>query len=64
VAGVVGVAFMLGSTVNLPNDLSAARAAGSPTALTIALAGFHLLIGALLLWHGAVIISRRRSGRP
>jgi hypothetical protein len=34
--GLVGVAFFLGGIFNLPNDLDAARAAGSPTALTIA----------------------------
>jgi hypothetical protein len=30
-AGLVGLAFIGGSTFNLPNDLEAARAAGSPT---------------------------------
>ena len=34
--GLVGVAFFLGGIFNLPNDVDAARAAGPPTALTIA----------------------------
>lgn len=46
VAGAVGLAYFLGGTINLPNDLKAARAAGSPPALTAAMgviaAGFEL----------------------
>jgi hypothetical protein len=51
-AGVVaaaGSAFVAGSTANLPNDLAAARAAGSPRALTVGLAALHLGLGLVLL---------------
>ncbi|HEV2772805.1 MAG TPA: transposase [Thermoleophilaceae bacterium] len=46
VVGVVGLSYLLGGTLNLPNHLKAARAAGSPPALTGAMgliaAGFGL----------------------
>ncbi len=50
IAGGVGLAYLLGGTINLPNDLKAARAAGSPPALTAAMgataAGFGLALAA------------------
>jgi hypothetical protein len=45
----VASAFMAGSTANLPNDLKAARAAGTPRALTIVLAAAHLALSVALL---------------
>jgi hypothetical protein len=45
----VGAAFMAGSTANLPNDFAAARAAGTPRALTAALAAVHLALSLALL---------------
>jgi hypothetical protein len=45
--GLVGVAFFLGGIFNLPNDLDAARAAGSPTALTIAFGVVTAIFGLL-----------------
>ena len=45
----VGAAFMAGSTANLPNDFAAAKAAGTPRALTAALAAIHLLLSIALL---------------
>lgn len=47
----VGAAFLAGSTANLPNDLAAARAAGSPRALTAALAAIHVLLSVGLLYN-------------
>jgi hypothetical protein len=60
-AGLVGVAFVLGSTLNLPNDLEAARAAGSPRWLTYVLAAVHLPLGLALAGHAALTLSRRRG---
>jgi hypothetical protein len=51
VASAVGAAFVAGSTANLPNDFRAAKAAGSPRALTAALAAIHLGLGLALLFH-------------
>jgi hypothetical protein len=45
----VGAAFMAGSTANLPNDFAAARAAGTPRALTAVLAAVHLTLSLALL---------------
>jgi hypothetical protein len=41
VTGLVGLAFTAGSTLNLPNDIAAARAAGSPVGLTVGFAAVH-----------------------
>ena len=48
-ASLVGAAFLAGSTANLPNDFAAARAAGTPLALTGALAAVHLVLAIALL---------------
>lgn len=45
VAGLVGVGFTLGTTVNLRNDLAAARAAAAPVPLTVGVAAFHWVYG-------------------
>ncbi len=42
IATLVGVAFLGGSTANLPNDFAAAELAGTPLALTAGLAVIHL----------------------
>ena len=63
-AGVVSVisgAFLAGSTANLPNDFAAARAAGTPLALTAGLAAVHIALSLALLFH-AVPTVRGRSG--
>jgi hypothetical protein len=49
VVALVGAAFMAGSTANLPNDFAAARAAGTPRALTAFLAAVHLAMSIALL---------------
>ena len=45
----VGLAFLGGSTANLPNDFKAAEAAGTPKALTAFLAAVHLGLALTLL---------------
>src|SRR5215210_3293445 len=47
----VAVAFMAGSTANLRNDVAAARAAGTPVALTVGLAAIHLGLSIGLLYN-------------
>lgn len=47
----VGTAFLGGSTANLPNDFAAARAAGTPRALTAGLAAAHLALSVGLLYN-------------
>ena len=65
-AGVVSAvagAFLAGSTLNLPNDLDAAEAAGTPKALTIGLAGAHAALAVALLFHALPrVIGRARQG--
>lgn len=58
VVGLVGVAFLLGSTLNLPNDLEAARAANAPVAISSSMAVFHALFGMALA--GQTIVRFRR----
>ena len=53
VATLVGVAFMAGSTANLPNDFAAADAAGTPRALTAGLAAIHFTLSVALLFNAA-----------
>jgi hypothetical protein len=49
VVSLVGVAFLAGSTANLPNDVAAARSAGTPVGLTVGLAAAHLALSIALL---------------
>ena len=60
VAGLVGVAFLLGTTVNLPNDFEAARAANAPIGATVAVAAIHALLGTALV---SQMIARLRQHR-
>lgn len=60
VVGVVGLAFLAGTTLNLPNDLDAARAAGSPVGVTIGIAVVHWLVGLGLARAGVLAM----KGRP
>ena len=61
-AGLVGLAFLGGSTFNLPNDLEAARAAGSPLLASWVLAVIHFVLG-LALVAIAVLAFRARLTR-
>jgi hypothetical protein len=58
---VVAMAFLAGSTANLPNDLKAADAAGTPRRLTAALAAIHVALSVALLYNA---IPRLRAGGP
>jgi hypothetical protein len=59
VASAVGAAFLAGSTANLPNDVRAAKAAGSPRALTVGLAGVHIALAGALLFHALPRVAAR-----
>ena len=56
----VGLAFLGGSTANLPNDFAAADAAGTPKGLTATLAGVHLALALALLANAAPTALGRR----
>lgn len=58
----VALAFMGGSTANLPNDFAAARAAGTPLALTAALGAIHLALSVALLFNALPRLRDRRQG--
>ena len=60
VAGLVGLAFTAGSTLNLRNDVAAARDAGSPVALTVGFAAFHWVFGPALVVSASRALRRRR----
>lgn len=64
IAGAVGIAYFLGGTVNLPNDLKAARAAGSPPGLTAALCAIAAAFGLGLAGSAAMALfgAARRGG--
>lgn len=55
----VATAFLAGSTANLPNDFAAAKAAGTPLALTAALAVVHSALSLALLFNA---LPRLRGG--
>lgn len=59
IAGIVGLAFLAGTTFNLPNDFDAARAAGSPIGLTVATAVVHAALGLGLARHAIAVLRRR-----
>ena len=61
VCGLVGLAFTAGSTLNLPNDVAAARDAGSPVGLTVGFAVFHWVFGPALVASAFFSLRRRRS---
>ena len=53
VVSLVGMAFLAGSTANLPNDFKAADAAGTSRPLTAALATIHVVFALALLANAA-----------
>lgn len=59
VASLVGIAFLGGSTANLPNDFAAAEAAGTPVWLTAVLAVVHLSLAVALLANALPALLRR-----
>lgn len=66
VTALVGLAFLAGSTANLPNDFAAADAAGTPLTLTAVLAAVHAGLSIGLLYHAVPTLlgrDRRRRAR-
>ena len=63
VAALVGLAFLAGSTANLPNDFAAAEAAGTPLALTAALAAVHAGLSIGLLFNAVPALLGREQRR-
>jgi hypothetical protein len=63
VTGLVGLAFTAGSTLNLPNDIAAARDAGSPIGLTVGFAAFHWFFGPALAVTSSLALRRRARTR-
>jgi hypothetical protein len=61
VAGLVGLAFTAGSTLNLPTDIAAARDAGSPVGLTVGFAAFHWVFGPALAVSSSLALRDRRN---
>ena len=65
VIGLVGVGFVGGTTFNLPNDLDAARAAGSPVWAPYLVAAIHLPLGVALASQSFFALRQRRlRARP
>jgi hypothetical protein len=59
----VGVAFLAGSTLNIPNDLAAAKSARTPVALTAGLAAIHVALSIALLYNAVPRLSSRAHVR-
>ena len=64
VVTLVAVAFLAGSTLNLPNDLAAAKSARTPAALTVGLAAIHAALSLALLYNALPRLSSRAQVRP
>ena len=60
IVSVVSVAFLAGSTANLPNDFAAAESAGTPLALTAGLALIHIVLSIALLVNAVPRLRGRR----
>jgi len=63
VAGLVGLAFTAGTTLNLGNDITATRAAGAPVNLTVGIAAFHWAFGPTLTVFSFLALRQRRRAR-
>ena len=63
VAGLVGLAFTAGTTLNLGNDIAATRAAGAPVNLTVGVAAFHWAFGPTLTVFSLLALRQRRRAR-
>jgi hypothetical protein len=59
----VSLAFLAGSTLNLPNDFAAAESAGTPTALSAGLAAVHIALSLTLLYNAVPRLMGRGSVR-
>ena len=60
----ISLAFLAGSTFNLPNDFAAADSAGTPLALTAGLAGIHIALSLSLLYNAVPRLSGRGAAIP
>ena len=60
VMGLVGLGFIGGTTFNLPNDLDAARDAGSPVWASCLVAAIHLPLGVALASQSFLALRQRR----
>ena len=60
----VAVAFLGGSTANLPNDFKAAESAGTPRALTAVLAVIHIALSLALLFNAVPRLGRAATVDP
>jgi len=63
VAGLVGLAFTAGTTLNLGNDIAATRAAGAPVNLTVGVAAFHWAFGPTLTVFSFLALRQRHRAR-
>jgi hypothetical protein len=63
VAGLVGLAFTAGTTLNLSHDIAATRAAGGPVNLTVGIAAFHWAFGPTLTVVSFLTLRQRRRTR-
>ena len=61
IAALVAITFLAGSTANLPNDLAAADAAGTPIALTAGFAAIHLALSIALLYNALPRLRQRAA---
>jgi hypothetical protein len=64
VVSAIALAFLAGSTLNLPNDFAAAESAGTPRALTGALAAVHMALAAALLFNALPTALGRDANVP
>jgi hypothetical protein len=58
----VAIAFLGGSTANLPNDFAAAESAGTPLLLTLGLAVVHIVLSISLLFNAIPRLRGRVTG--
>ena len=66
-AGVVTLVaglFLAGSTLNLPNDVAAAKSARTPVGLTVGLAAIHASLSLALLYNALPRLSSSAQVRP
>lgn len=63
VAGLIGLAFTAGTTLNLGHDIAATRAAGAPVNLTVGIAAFHWAFGPTLTVFSFLTLRQRRRTR-
>jgi hypothetical protein len=61
IASLVAVAFLAGSTANLPNDFAAAGATETPMALIAGLAAIHVVLSIALLYNALPRLRQRAA---